>query len=53
MEASLLGGCAYDGLWAKGGQGESGRDSSVTVGSLSKSRLTTYMEKKTHSDFLM
>lgn len=42
METSVLGGCACDGLWARGGQGESGLGSSVIVGSLSNSSATTY-----------
>lgn len=42
METSVLEGCACDGLWAGGGQGESDLDSSVIVGSLSNSSVTTY-----------
>lgn len=42
METSVLRGCACDGLWARAGQGESDLGSSVTVGSLSNSRVTTY-----------
>ena len=43
METSVLGGCVWtDGSW---GQGESGLGSSITVGSLSSSRFTTYGEQ--------
>lgn len=45
METSVLGGCLCDGLWTRGGKGESGLGSKTTVGSLSSSRVTTYEEQ--------
>lgn len=52
METSVLGGCACDELWARGGQGESGLGSSVIVGSLSNSRVTTYGRADADTHFL-
>lgn len=52
METSVLGGCACEELWARGGQGESGLGSSVIVGSLSNSRVTTYGRADADTHFL-